>query len=207
MGLLALLAMLLVTIGICEWLGWPFLRRPAEQWLSQKLDRQVRFDGTEGQDWQLRLIGHLRLRAHSVTVAGPSWSTLGGPTLQAQDASLTLRYSDLLALRHQGQALRVKALRAGELALRLERDVEGRASWQFGDQPPSDTQVRRRPRIDGIVFDLLEVRQGTALVDDKIQRLSLLARFALRETWTTAGQAASAVGAGDGPAPGASGAT
>ncbi|TXD67006.1 hypothetical protein FUT87_26935, partial [Mitsuaria sp. TWR114] len=118
MGLLTLLAMLLVAIGVCEWLGWPFLRRPAEQWLSQKLDRQVRFDGAEGQDWQLRLIGHLRLRAHSVTVAGPSWSTLGGPTLQAQDAALTLRYSDLLALRHEGQALRVKALRAGELALR-----------------------------------------------------------------------------------------
>ena len=196
MGLLTLLAMLLVAIGVCEWLGWPFLRRPAEQWLSQKLDRQVRFDGAEGQDWQLRLIGHLRLRAHSVTVAGPSWSTLGGPTLQAQDAALTLRYSDLLALRHEGQALRVKALRAGELALRLERDVEGRASWQFGDQPPSDTQVRKRPRVDGIRFDLLEVRQGTALVDDKIQRLSLLARFALRETWTTAEQAASAAGAG-----------
>nr|WP_297382709.1 AsmA family protein [uncultured Roseateles sp.] len=195
MGLLTLLAMLLVAIGVCEWLGWPFLRRPAEQWLSQKLDRQVRFDGAEGQDWQLRLIGHLRLRAHSVTVAGPSWSTLGGPTLQAQDAALTLRYSDLLALRHEGQALRVKALRAGELALRLERDVEGRASWQFGDQPPSDTQVRKRPRVDGIRFDLLEVRQGTALVDDKIQRLSLLARFALRETWTTAEQAASAAGA------------
>lgn len=193
MALLTLLAMLVIAVGICEWLGWPFLRRPAEQWLSQKLDRQVHFDGGEGDSWQLRLIGHPRLRSHSVTIAGPSWSPLGGPTLQAQDAELTLRYSDLLALRHEGQALRVKSLRAGEIALRLERDVEGRASWQFGRQPPSDTQIRKRPAIDGVRFDLLEVRQGTALVDDKIQALSLLARFALRETWTTAGQAASAV--------------
>jgi uncharacterized protein involved in outer membrane biogenesis len=191
MGLLTLLALLLIAIGVCEWLGWPFLRRPAEQWLSQKLDRQVRFDGTEGDSWQLRLIGHPRLQSHSVTIAGPSWSTLGGPTLQAQDAELTLRYSDLLGLRHEGQALRVKSLRAGEVALRLERDIEGRASWQFGKQPSSDTQVRKRPAIDGVRFDLLEVREGTALVDDKIQALSLLARFALRETWATAGQAAS----------------
>lgn len=191
-GLGAVVLLLLVAIGVCEWLGWPFLRRPAEQWLSQKLDRQVRFDGTDGDAWTLRLIGHLRLSSDSLTIAGPSWSTTGGPTLQAQDASLTLRYSDLLAMREDGQPLRVKALRAGDIAMRLERDVEGRASWQFGKQPPSDTQVRKRPSVDGIRFDLLEVRNGTLLVDDKIQRLSLLGRFALRETWTTAEQAASA---------------
>ncbi|WP_431103395.1 AsmA family protein [Roseateles noduli] len=197
LGLGVLLAMLLITVGVCEWLGWPFLRRPAEQWLSQKLDRQVRFDGDEDNTaWQLRLIGHLRLRSHSVTIAGPSWSTLGGPMLQAQDAALTLRYSDLLALRQEGQALQVKSLRADELTLRLERDVEGRASWQFGKQPPSDTQVRKRPNIDGIRFDLLEVGRGTVLVDDKIQELSLLGRFALRETWATPEDAASAVRSG-----------
>ncbi|WP_431257488.1 AsmA family protein [Roseateles chitinivorans] len=197
MGLLVLLALLLITVGICEWLGWPFLRRPAEQWLSQKLDRQVRFDGDgDNAAWQLRLIGHLRLRSHSLTIAGPSWSTLGGLMVQAQDAALTLRYSDLLALRHEGQALQVKALRAGELTVRLERDVEGRASWQFGKQPPSDTQVRKRSSIDGIRFDLLEVSQGTVLVDDKIQQLSLLGRFALRETWITPEEAASAVRSG-----------
>lgn len=197
MGLLVLLVLLLVGVGVCEWLGWPFLRRPAEQWLSQKLDRQVRFDGDEDNAaWQLRLIGNLRLRTHSLTIAGPSWSTLGGPMVQAQDAALTLRYQDLLALRHEGQALQVKALRANELTMRLERDVEGRASWQFGKQPPSDTQVRKRPNIDGIRFDLLEVGNGTVLVDDKIQQLSLLGRFALRETWTTAADAASAVRSG-----------
>lgn len=203
MGLAVLLAMLLIAIGVCEWLGWPFLRRPAEQWLSQKLDRQVRFDGDEDNTaWQLRLIGHLRLRTHSLTISGPSWSTLGGPMLQAQDASLTLRYSDLLALRHEGQALQVKALRAGELSMKLERDVEGRASWQFGKQPSSDTQVRKRPNIDGIRFDLLEVSKGTVLVDDKIQQLSLLGRFALRETWTTPEAAASAVRAASAAASG-----
>ncbi|WP_331613448.1 AsmA family protein [Roseateles sp.] len=203
MGLAVLLAMLLIAIGVCEWLGWPFLRRPAEQWLSQKLDRQVRFDGDEDNTaWQLRLIGHLRLRTHSLTISGPSWSTLGGPMLQAQDASLTLRYSDLLALRHEGQALQVKALRAGELSMKLERDVEGRASWQFGKQPSSDTQVRKRPNIDGIRFDLLEVNKGTVLVDDKIQQLSLLGRFALRETWTTPEAAASAVRAASAAASG-----
>jgi AsmA family protein len=194
MSLAVLLAMLLIAIGVCEWLGWPFLRRPAEQWLSQKLDRQVRFDGDEDNTaWQLRLIGNLRLRSHSLTIAGPSWSTLGGPMLQAQDAALTLRYSDLLALRHEGQALLVKSLRADELTMRLERDVEGRASWQFGKQPPSDTQVRKRPNVDGIRFDLLEVSRGTVLVDDKIQQLSLLGRFALRESWATPEDAASAV--------------
>ncbi|OWQ92254.1 hypothetical protein CDN99_07915 [Roseateles aquatilis] len=192
LGVGTLLVLLCVAVGVCEWLGWPFLRRPAEQWLSQKLDRAVSFDGSGGQAWQLRLIGNLRLKTHSLTIAGPSWSTTGGPMVQAQDATLVLRYGDLLALRN-GDALRVKALRAGELTLRLERDVEGRASWQFGKQPDSSTQIRKRPAVDGVSFDLLEVRQGTAFVDDKIQKISVLARFALRETWTTAQDAASAV--------------
>ncbi|WP_067064617.1 AsmA family protein [Roseateles chitosanitabidus] len=201
LGVAVLVGMLVVAIGVCEWLGWPFLRRPAEQWLSQKLDRMVTFEGdADGRGaWQLRVIGHLRLRTHALTVAGPSWSTLGSPTVQATDAALVLRYGDLLALR-DGGALRVKSLRADDLTLRLERDVEGRASWQFGEQSDSSSQIRRRPAVDGVRFDLLEVRNGTALVDDKIERASLLARFALRESWSTADRAALAQGGRDGAA-------
>jgi len=180
-GLLVVLALLVGGIGICEWMGWPFLRRPLENWLSQKLDRMVSFDGSGETRWTLRFIGGLRLSTDSLRISGPSWSTMG-PMLVAQDARLSLRYSDLLAMRH-GEALRVKSLQAGDLALRIERDVEGRASWQFGPQPDSSTQVREPSRFDGVSFDLLEVRQGSAMIDDKIQQLSLLAKFALRESW------------------------
>ncbi|SEL06742.1 AsmA family protein [Roseateles sp. YR242] len=180
-GVAVVVGLLVGGVAICEWMGWPFLRRPLENLLSQKLERSVSFDGSGETRWTLRFIGGIRLRTDSLQISGPSWSTMG-PMLVAQDARLALRYSDLLDLRH-GQPLRVKALEAGDLALRIERDVEGRASWQFGRQPDSATQVRERPRFDGVRFDLLEVRQGSASVDDKIQRLSLLAKFALRESW------------------------
>ncbi len=180
-GVAVVLALLVGGIAICEWMGWPFLRRPLENWLSQKTDRMVSFDGSGQTRWKLRFIGGLRLTTDSFTISNPSWSTMG-PMVVARDASLALRYSDLLHMR-QGDPLRVKSLQAGDLALRLQRDVEGRASWQFGPQPDSSTQVRERPKMDGIEFDLLEVRQGSAVVDDKIQQLSLLAKFALREAW------------------------
>ncbi len=180
-GVAVVIALLVGGVAVCEWMGWPFLRRPLENWLSQKLDRMVSFDGSGETRWTLRFIGGLRLQTDSLTIAGPSWSTMG-PMVVARDASLSLRYSDLLDLRHGGP-LRVKSLQAGDLALRLARDVEGRASWQFGPQPDSSTQVRERPKMDGIRFDLLEVRQGSATVDDKIQQLSLLVKFALREAW------------------------
>lgn len=180
-GVAVVIALLVGGVAVCEWMGWPFLRRPLENWLSQKLDRMVSFDGSGETRWTLRFIGGLRLQTDSLTIAGPSWSTMG-PMVVARDASLSLRYSDLLHLR-QGDPLRVKSLQAGDLALRLARDVEGRASWQFGPQPDSSTQVRERPKMDGIRFDLLEVRQGSATVDDKIQQLSLLVKFALRESW------------------------
>lgn len=198
LGVAVLVGLLVVAVGVCEWLGWPFLRRPAEQWLSQKLDRSVTFEGEGRSAWQLRLIGNLRLKTHSLTIGPPSWSTLGSPTVQATEAALVLRYGDLLAVR-DGGPLRVKALRADDLNLRLERDVEGRASWQFGKQPDSDTQIRKRPAIDGVSFDLLEVRNGTALVDDKIERASILARFALRETWGNADRGASAASGASAP--------
>lgn len=198
-ALAAVLALMIGTIAICEWLGWPFLRRPMEQWLSQKLDRTVTFDGSGNTTWQLRVIGGLRLKTDSLMISGPAWSTQG-PMLLAQDASLALRYGDLLALR-RGEPLRVKSLKAGDLALKIERDVEGRASWQFGERSDTDTQVRERPSVDGIKFDLLEVRQGSAVVDDKIQDLSLVARFALRESWDRQGEQPL------GAAPGAKGAS
>ncbi|MBB3193041.1 AsmA family protein [Roseateles terrae] len=181
-GVAVVMALLVGGIAICEWMGWPFLRRPLENWLSQKTDRMVSFDGSGQTRWKLRFIGGLRLTTDTLTISNPSWSTMG-PMVVARDASLALRYSDLLHMR-QGDPLRVKSLQAGDLALRLQRDVEGRASWQFGPQPDSSTQVRERPKMDGIEFDLLEVRQGSAVVDDKIQQLSLLAKFALREAWT-----------------------
>lgn len=180
-GVLVVMALLVGGVAVCEWMGWPFLRRPLENWLSQKLDRMVSFDGSGETRWRLRFIGGLRLQTDSLTIAGPSWSSMG-PMVVARDANLALRYSDLLDLR-QGDPLRVKRLQAGDLALRLARDVEGRASWQFGAQPDSSTQVREKPKMDGIRFDLLEVRQGSAVVDDKIQQLSLLVKFALREAW------------------------
>ena len=51
--------------------------------------------------------------------------------LLARDAELTLAYSDLVRASF-GAPLHIRALRAAELDGRLERQADGKASWQFG---------------------------------------------------------------------------
>ena len=78
--------------------------------------------------------------AQGVDAFGADRSPLGAERLRPDFRKYR---ANLLHLR-QGDPLRIKSLQAGDLALRLERDVEGRASWQFGPQPDSSTQVRER---------------------------------------------------------------
>src|SRR6218665_1105702 len=176
---LVLLA-LIVVLAVCEWRGWPFLRRPAEQWFSQKLDRAVSFEGSSASRWKLKLLGGIRLEAEALQVGAPSWGVLG-PTLVASEARVALRYRDLLAVR-KGEPLVVREIDAGSLALRVERLQDGRASWQFGTgTAPADQAEGERPAFDGVRIEQLQVHQGTAIVDDKLGRLSAVARFARRE--------------------------
>jgi uncharacterized protein involved in outer membrane biogenesis len=176
---LGLCASLLAALAICEWQGWPMLRKPTERWLGQRLARSISFDENGGAAaWRLRLLGGIRLNAGHLEVGGPAWS-FEQPTLLAKNASLQLRYSDLWKL-SRGQVLRIKSLQADTLDLRIERRLDGRASWQFGESRDASA-ANADPAFAGVEFEYLAVRDGSALVDDKLGRLALKASFALRE--------------------------
>ena len=119
------------ALAIGEFAGWPFLAAPLQQWLSQLLDRRVQLSG--GDDFRVRFIGGLRLHAAQLEIAAPAWSA-APHLLRADDVELDLHYSDLWRAQ-RGQRLRLARLQAAALDANLERDAEGRVSWQFGPAP------------------------------------------------------------------------
>ena len=164
---------LVATVAVCEWRGWPFLERPLERWLSTTLERRVAFaDGDDGpRDVRIRLLGGLTLASGHVEIGAPSWSR-APHLLSASDATLRLRYVDLWRAR-QGERLRIASLEAGRLDLQLERPDAQRASWQFHASSPDDTT----PRLPD--FEHVVVREGTVHYDDVPRQLRLDAQASL----------------------------
>lgn len=184
----ALLLVLAVVVGVCEWRGWPFLEGPAERWLSQRLARNVEFNdgavpgngnGGSGRRFHLRLIGPLRFDTAGLRIANPDWSQRQ-PMLQAQGAQLRLRWGDLLAVR-RGEPLRIESLVADRLQLQLERLPDGRSSWQFGNPNPKAEQPGRNG-FEGLRFGRLAVREGRVQMDDRPLQLAFDARLSLEES-------------------------
>jgi uncharacterized protein involved in outer membrane biogenesis len=172
---------LLVVLGVaaCEVAGWPFLARPVERWLSDKLARNVQFEpaagGSEGGPLRIRLLGGVRVKSPLIEIAAPAWST-APHMLQAEDARVYLRYRDLWRLQ-RGEGLRIAALEADRLDVYLERPDATRASWHFG-------APRTRPADDddGLPdFDRLIVRDGRIRYEDTPRRLRLDAHATLSE--------------------------
>jgi uncharacterized protein involved in outer membrane biogenesis len=169
----------LLAVAACEWLGWPFLAKPAERVLSQRLERDVRLDAEDGNGFSLRLIGPIRLRTPSLRIANADWADAkNGPMLAAEDVALDLRWGDLLASRN-GQPLRVERLRAGSLRVALERRNDGRANWQF--RPTATVTPGESRGFEGATFGLLQVARGGIQLIDEPQRLLIDAEFALTE--------------------------
>lgn len=180
---LGLLASGVLTLGAAEALGWPFLGPAVERWLSARLDRSVSLAGSGDRSaLRLRLLGGVSVQTPRLVVASPAWSRAGA-MLEADDARLELRYSDLLAWR-RGGPLHVDALSARRLAVRVERLKDGHASWQFG------APREGRPMLDGVVFGDVAVQDGQVRIDDALLELALQGRFA----WQDDGLVASAQG-------------
>ncbi|BDT66607.1 hypothetical protein os1_07700 [Comamonadaceae bacterium OS-1] len=146
MGLAAVLLCTAGGVAVGEWLGWPFLAAPLQNFLSDKLDRKVRFadEGTAATGFAVRFLGGIRLQAPVLEIAAPAWSTMP-PMLRAEDVALELRYGDLWRA-YQGQPIRIHSLQARTLTGNIERMADGRASWQLGQRPQPaatpDTPVR-----------------------------------------------------------------
>lgn len=177
---LGLVVGLAAAIGLAESQGWRFLAHPAERWLSKHLAREVHFGDEAENGFRLSLLGRIRLQVAELNVANPAWSALG-PMVQAHEVELSLRYRDLFAARG-GHALTVQSLTADGLQLQLERQADGRASWQFGADPaapPND-----KPPIDGVHFESLVVSNGQLKLIDTLNAVQLDGQFAyLPNAW------------------------
>lgn len=192
-GLLLLLTALF-TVG--ELMAWPWLAEPLERRLSQRLQREVKLNanGTR-QGLRIHLLGGVRVQSDHLWVAGPSWNA-ERPTLRASGVQMSLRYSDLWALR-QGAPLRIKSLVAEQLNAALERRADGRASWDFGTQA-GDTAGQP---MGGLVLERLEVKRGEIGVLDDPLALDAFISFALLDGVGMPATAASAPASAPSAAP------
>jgi AsmA family protein len=173
----ASLASFVLAVGIFELMGWPFLAKPAEQWLSKTLERNIQLtqQNENNPEFKLRLIGGVRLKMSHFEVASPAWSQ--SPfMIRAENVSLGLRYRDLIKwINAPESAIRIKSLSAQSLDGHFERLKDGRASWQFAKKEANSTPVTAPE------FGLLAIQQGVVTYRDEILDLDVNTTLKLRE--------------------------
>lgn len=171
---------LIVAIGVCEALGWPFLVAPLQSKLASALDRKVEF-GTDQATPEVRigLIGSVRVRAARIEIGAPSWST-EPYTFLARNVALKLRYSDLWRV-YRGGNLRIDDVEAAEFNANIERLADGRASWQFN---PDKAKAPADPNAPSALptFGSLRVANGNVVYRDAMLPAHIDARFALNDS-------------------------
>lgn len=171
----AVLAVLIALVA-GEVSGWPFLRAPLEARLSSALKREVRLEG----DFRMRLLGSVRLATQRLTIGPPAWAGEQRPKfVSGEHVRLVLPYSTVLAALRGGshEPLRVRALEVGRFDAELWRDAEGRANWQFREEPPPPS----REDASVPVFDRLVVGNGQIAYDDAMRGLRVSARARTEE--------------------------
>jgi uncharacterized protein involved in outer membrane biogenesis len=175
---LAVLIAFGVILAICESQGWPFLRRPAERQLSQRLQRPVEF----GDAFALHLLRSVRVSTDSLRI-GPRTGPLALPDepdlLRASDAYLEVPHGTAWRLMRGDTetAPHIRALRVGKVDAALRRDAQGNANWSFG-APRKNADA---PRMDIPEFDELVIRNGHVSLDDRMLDADLDARVSTTE--------------------------
>ena len=149
-GVAGALVVLAAGVALGEWRGWPFLAKPLQNFLSEKLDRRVQIS-TAG--FEARFVGGLRLYASGLEIAAPAWSQ-SPHMVTAKDVRLKMRYVDLWRA-YRNQRLRIDTLQASAMDGYLERRGDGVASWQFGAAP----HVNAKP-VEVPFFGTLQVASG-----------------------------------------------
>lgn len=176
----AVLTLVVVGFGVGESLGWPFLAAPMQRWIGQAIDRRVAFSADPASDPAVRihLLGGVKVEAAYIEIGAPAWSQ-APHMLRVRDARLTLGYGDLVRAGF-GTPLHVRELRAAVLDVHIERQADGRASWQFGKK--SDIPDAEQPPARLPTFGRLVVGSGTLGVRDALIEMALDGTFVLADS-------------------------
>ena len=173
----AVVLVLVVAVGICEALGWPFLVAPLQHRLARTLDRKVEFGtGPSVPDVRIGLLGSIRVRAGRIEIGAPGWSS-APYTFLAQDVTLKMTYGDAWRV-YRGGLLRIESLQAATFDSQFERLSDGRASWQFGSKPQPDEPEHATHLPE---FGTLRVDDGKLAVHDAMTPLELDAKYSLTD--------------------------
>jgi uncharacterized protein involved in outer membrane biogenesis len=174
------LLVLIAALAVSETQGWPFLKGPLEQSLTQRLQRRVEF----GEHFKLHLLGSVRLESDALQVGAPPWTAQAasaptnaaasahGDTVHAADVRLAVPYTTLLQrLRGAPGAPHIKLLRLRHLDATFRRARDGHADWTLTAEPTPPTGDAQRLQLPQI--DTLVIESGHVTVDDALLRLRL----------------------------------
>lgn len=166
---LAALGILLGAFIICDILGWPFLRLPLQNLMSKQLEREVRIEAP----FALHLLGGIKLDVGGLRIAAPR--EFDAPYLMdAQNAKLALRYSDLIGWDSATEPLHIKLLQVDKLDAYLMRNKQS-ATWQFSEEQPNQEPTPFP------VTETLVVQKGSAVVQDTVTDADVEVSFHTRE--------------------------
>lgn len=164
----AVLLTLLLSVAICEALGWPFLKQPLQNLMQDKLERTVKIEAP----FKLKLIGGIHLKAGGLWISAPEG--FSEPNLaDAHNVELRLRYSDLWNIK-PGEPYVIKSITAEQIEAHLSRHEDGKSTWQFSKDP--NDPIRPFPIIQALV-----IRQGEAYANDALTSADVMIKFSTDE--------------------------
>lgn len=153
--------------GWGEHQGWPWLVQPVSHAVSGLLGRQVTV-GSADQQASIHFWGGLRFQAPIIKVASPAWAK-NPDVLVVEDGELAVGYGALWRMARGGD-IHLQTISARRLQAWLERDAQGKASWQFNEQKQS-ADASKPAAMPRIQVDAMFVEQALIKVDDELTEL------------------------------------
>jgi uncharacterized protein involved in outer membrane biogenesis len=168
----------------CEVAGWPFLAKPVERALTKLLQRDVRLSDEGSADHAtVRFFGALKVQVPTLQIGAPDWSKQPY-FLRAENANARLSYGALWRAK-EGAPLDIELLNADHLVVHAERQMDGRASWAFGD-PAKQAKPADTPTQLPTVHEL-RVTKGELTYVDAPLKADIVAELQLAEGTPAAG--------------------
>jgi uncharacterized protein involved in outer membrane biogenesis len=157
LGLAAVLAVIVLFLAL---FNWNYFRPALARAISAKTGRPVSIQG----DLKVHLFSfEPSAEVNGLTIENPAWAA--HPVMLHADR-VTVAVSLGRLLRGQLVLPRLEVIRP---ALDLERDAQGRASWEMGNtegKPQADTRPAKIPTIRRLLIE-----DGTLQVSDRIRKL------------------------------------